>query len=398
MRILHTADWHLGKTLDQFSLYDDQAEALEQLLALAARERPDAVVLAGDIYDRAMPPAEAVALFNRTVSRLVLDLGIPLLAIAGNHDNPDRVHYGAQLFEKQGFYVCGHASFPLRPVVLPDAHGPVYFYLLPYTEPETLRYLLRQAQQAGQVPEAQATEWLANLQTHQQVMEWAVGQIAAQRQPGDRTVLVAHAFAQGGEPSDSERSLLGGAELVAADAFAGPSYVALGHLHKPQQFLAGRVRYAGSPLKYSLSEASHAKSYSLVELDAHGQVRAREVPVMPVRNLWAVTGELRDGAFVLGPGQDFVRPGDYLHIKLLNDQIVPNGMATAQQQYPNTLKLDWPNLPNRAATRNLSAEKIKQMTEEELFAQFYRDLTEREMDPARTTIVQQIISQIRQSA
>jgi DNA repair protein SbcD/Mre11 len=281
MKILHTADWHLGKSLNQFSLLADQEAALDQLLALAATERPDVVVLAGDIYDRAVPPAEAVALFHRTVNRLVMDLNIPLMAIAGNHDNAERIHYGAQLFERQGFYVSGYFTYPLQPIVLTDAYGPVYFYLFPYTEPEMLRAELRRlarndapAQDSlpPDGPENQGADWPPSIQTHEEVFRWVVAQIQAQRQPTDRVVLVGHAFVQGGAPSDSERKLLvGGAEFIAPAVFGPLTYTALGHLHQPQHFNEGRVRYAGSLLKYSTSEAKHQKSFTIIALDGRWQ-------------------------------------------------------------------------------------------------------------------------------
>jgi exonuclease SbcD len=399
MKILHTADWHLGKSLNQFPLLADQEAALDQLLAVAAAERPDVVVLAGDIYDRAVPPAEAVALFNRTVSRLVLDLNIPLVAIAGNHDNAERIHYGAQLFEKQGFYVCGQVSCPLRPVVLADAHGPVYFYLLPYTEPETLRYLLRQAQQTGQVAEAQAIDWLANLQTHQQVMEWAVAQIAAQHQPGDRTVLVAHAFVQGGEPSESERKLLvGGAEFIDPVVFEPLTYTALGHLHQPQHFGEGRVRYAGSLLKYSISEAKHQKSFTITELGPTGQVVAQQVDLVPWRNLWVVRGDIREGKFALASDQVPVRPDDYLFVKLQNADIQANAMSLIQQQYRNAIGLEWAKLADREQSSGLSAEQVRQMSEEDLIGRFYQEVTGKEIDQVQAKIIHQTLTEIRQEA
>jgi len=386
MKILHTADWHLGKSLNQFPLLEDQAEALAQLVAVAAAEQPDVILLAGDIYDRAVPPAEAIALFNRTVSHLVLELKIPLLAIAGNHDNAERIHYGAQLFEKQGFHISGYFTFPMQPIVLPDQHGPVYFYLFPYTEPEMLRAALR-----GCLPEAEREA----IKTHDDVLRWVVAHLRAQRQPGDRIVLVAHAFVQGGTPSDSERKLLvGGAEFVGIDAFAGLSYTALGHLHQPQAFNAGSVSYAGSPFKYSISEASHRKTFALVELDEHGLASTRQIPFVPKRDLWVVSGEIIEGNLRLSEGQAFAKPDDYLHVKLQNPEVQANAMALIQRSHPNAIGLEWANLADRGTARAMSAEKMRQMSEEELVAQFYEDLMGKALDPAKREIIHQIITKI----
>jgi DNA repair protein SbcD/Mre11 len=399
MKILHTADWHLGKLLKEFSRLDDQAQALDQLLQLAATEQPDVVVLAGDIYDRAVPPAEAVALFDRMVAQLVGQMGIPLLAIAGNHDNPERVQYGASLFAHQKFHVAGTLTWPWQPVVIADAHGPVYFYLLPYTEPETLSFWLRQAQEAELIAENQATEWLASLKTHQQVMNWAVAQIAAQRQPGERTVLVAHAFVQGGETSESERDLLvGGAEHVAPATFAGLSYVALGHLHKPQQFLDGRVRYSGSLLKYSRSEARHQKSATVAELDAAGGLHLRVCPLPPARELWEVEATLTPQGLALAPGQPPVQPDDYLYVQLQNPSPLTNAMSRIQKDYPHTIGLNWAKSPqNTSGATRLTTEQVRQATELELVQQFYQEMENQPLSPEQTRILQAEITTIKRN-
>jgi exonuclease SbcD len=389
MKILHTADWHLGKTLHQFSLLEQQRLAIQQILEIVATERPDVVLLAGDIYDRSVPPAEAVALFNETVSHLVLDLKVPLIAIAGNHDNPERIQYGAQLFEKQGFHVSGQFSYPLQPVEMKDEHGSVYFYLFPYTEPENLRFALQ-----AYLPENE----LQAIQTHEDVFRWIVAHIQEQRQPTDRTILVAHAFVQGGVSSDSERKLLvGGAEYISSNIFEPITYMALGHLHLPQSFNEGAVQYSGSLLKYSVSEASHKKAVFLLELDETKISHCEKIELTPTQNLWEVRGFIEPlSGFELLEQYNYVQPNDYLYVKLENSTMQANAMSIIQRKYPNTLGLEWTKLSrNTSEGGKLSAEKVREMSEEDLFAKFYEDLTGEKIDEQKSQIINQMIAKIR---
>ncbi len=244
MKILHTADWHLGKYLNSQSLLEDQKFILRQLLELIRKENPDVVLIAGDLYDRSVPPAEAVTLFDDTIHKIISEYRTPIIAIAGNHDSADRVHCYSNLLEKQGFYIRGKLQFPVKPIILNDEHGPVHFYPVPYTEPERLRYLVNDSK----------------IRTHEDVMKYVTSEIHENLPKNVRTICIAHAFITGGEPSESERMLtVGGAETVSAQLFDGFSYTALGHLHRPQQFLDGKVSYSGSPLKYSFSEADNSK-------------------------------------------------------------------------------------------------------------------------------------------
>lgn len=388
MKIFHTADWHLGKTLHQFSLLQDQAEAIEQMIQIILAEKPDVVLLAGDIYDRAVPPAEAVALFNRTVSRLVLDLNIPLIAIAGNHDNAERIQYGAQLFDKQGFYIAGYATYPMQPVVLNDAHGAIYFYLFPYTEPENLRFVLKNHL---------AEDDLAAIQTHEDVFRWVVSHIQTQRNANDRVVLVAHAFVQGGTSSDSERKLLvGGAEYISTDIFNPLTYTALGHLHNPQHFNEGKVRYSGSPFKYSISEAKQRKVIAIVEIGENSITESREIDIKTSRNLLVVQGKIEGNQFLLADNQTIVKEDDYIFVQLQNDEMQANAMAIIQKKYKNTLGLEWIALAQITGTKSLTADKIKTMSEEQLLAQFYQDLTGKPIDEVKMQIFNEVLSAARQ--
>src|SRR4051794_15399990 len=239
MRFIHTADWHLGRLFHGVHLTEDQRHALLQLVDVVKQERPDAVLIAGDIYDRAIPPPEAVDLLDEILCRLVIDLKIPVILIAGNHDSAQRLNFGARLVADRRLYVTGSLPRTCNPVVIADADGPVHVYSLPYAEPMVVRECVE----------------CDDVVDHDSAMKSLVGRIHQSRSPGGRAILMAHAFVAGGAECESERPLsVGGAGTVDASSLDGFDYVALGHLHCPQRIGKGQVRYSGSLLKYSFDE------------------------------------------------------------------------------------------------------------------------------------------------
>ncbi len=277
MRLLHTADWHLGRTLGGHSLLEEQEELLARQLPEMARDAgAEAVLVAGDIFDRAVPPAEAVRLLDEILSRLVLGLGLPVVLIPGNHDEARRVAFGARLLQAARLHIvhapCGEA------VRLEDAHGPLTVLACGYATPLALA---REAAMEG-----------CTFDDHDGAFAALAPKLHAMCEAEGRRILVAHAFVAGGSESrDSERALsVGGSGQIGADRFEGFHYVALGHLHRPQSMMGGRLRYSGSPFPYSVEEAEHAKSATVVELDAAGAVRIEEIPFAPRRSLRVVTG------------------------------------------------------------------------------------------------------------
>jgi exonuclease SbcD len=315
MRFLHSADWHLGKTLCGTSLLDDQAHALEQVEAMVRDTRPHALVVAGDLYDRAVPAREAVSLLDGFLNRVVRDLGVPTLLIAGNHDSPERLGFASGFLRERGLFVAGPLSGDAEPVVL----GDTAFHLLPYADPSAARFAFQQE----------------GLHSHQEVLQAQVARALARQPKGRHAVAVAHAFVRGGLTSESELGLVvGGTGEVDAALFDAFAYVALGHLHAPQA--AGRpgLRYAGSLLKYSASEAAHVKALSLVELGADGQVRTEPLPLSPRRDLRRLRGRFEE--LMAGiPGSC----EDYLFLELTDEGPVVDAMARLRQRYPNVLAL-----------------------------------------------------------
>ncbi|WP_135470987.1 exonuclease SbcCD subunit D [Crenalkalicoccus roseus] len=278
MRFLHTADWHLGRSLNGASLLEDQeALFLGPFLEILRDTRPDAVLLAGDVFDRAVPPAEAVALLDDILREVVLGLSTPVVLIPGNHDEPRRLAFGAPLLRAAGLHVVDSAQG--EAIRFADAHGEVAVLAAGYASPLLLATLF--------APEAVAD--------HDAGFGCVCRHLRGLCPPGARSVVVAHAFVAGGEGCESERQLaVGGAKAVCPTRFAGFHYVALGHLHRPQTLGGGRIRYSGSPLAYSFSEAGQTKSVTLVELDGAGMVHAEAIPLSPRRTLRRLRGAFAD--------------------------------------------------------------------------------------------------------
>lgn len=317
LRILHTSDWHLGRTLHEASLLADQGWVLDRLVEALADTRPDALVVAGDVYDRAVPSAEAVALLDDVLNR-VTALGVPVVAIAGNHDSPERLSFGARLLERGGVHLRGGLDRVATPVALP---GKGLIYALPFVDPDVARGLTGDEGLRGH---AAATERMAAAARHD---------AAAQGQP---SVLLAHAFVQGAlETPDSERPIsVGTAGSVPAAALGGFDYVALGHLHAPQEVAPG-VRYSGSLLKYSFSEADHRKAALLVEVE-RGAARVEAVPLGQARDLARVRGRLDE---LLGRADLARHRGDLLEVTLDDPGYVFDALHRLRERFPHVLSV-----------------------------------------------------------
>lgn len=322
MRLLHTADWHLGRLFHQVHLTDDQAYVLEQFVALVQDARPDLVVIAGDIYDRAVPPPDAVTLLDETLSRLILDCNVRVALIAGNHDSAQRLHFGSRLLAERGLHIAGAFTGTPLQLSLDDSAGPVHLYALPYAEPSVVREKLG-----------------VDVHDHDAAMRAQLDVIRQSHPAGARAIVVAHAFLAGAQGSEhSERPLsVGTTGAVGVDAFEGFSYVALGHLHRPQSLDGGRLHYAGSLLKYSFDEADHRKGVSLVEIDATGACNIEQIPLTPRRDVRRISGLLAD--LLATPDPDISRD-DYLEVTLLDDGVVFDTMGRLREVYPNVLHIE----------------------------------------------------------
>jgi DNA repair protein SbcD/Mre11 len=323
MRLLHTSDWHIGRSLHGTDLLAEQERVLGGLAEVVAAERVDAVLVAGDVYDRAVPSADATAVLDRVLTRL-RSAGAAVVLTPGNHDSARRLGFAAGLLAVSGVHVRSSTARLDEPVLLTDEHGDVAIYGVPYLEPEVARHELG-------LPEARG---------HEAVLRAAMERVRADLflRPGTRSVVLAHAFVGGGVASESERDIcVGGVDLVPAAVFDGVDYVALGHLHRPQS-ISPRVRYSGSPLAYSFGEAGQDKQAWLVDLDAGGLADVRAVPLAAPRRLTVLTGELE--ALLSDPGHASVET-HFVSARLTDPVRPADPMRRLQARFPHCVHLEW---------------------------------------------------------
>ena len=360
MKILHTGDWHIGKLVHGKHMTQDQEYVLEQLVDLLVEEKAEVLIIAGDVYDRSIPPTEAVELLDSVLSKIVLDLGIQVIAISGNHDSADRLDFGSKLLKDRGLHIVGKLQQKTEPVVLQDAFGEVRFYPVPYAEPAVVKALFEKEQSLS----------------HDEAMKTVLQPITDGLDENLRNVLIGHSFVVGTEEperSESERPLsIGGAEYVSAGYYTPFDYVALGHLHRPQRVMTERIRYAGSLLKYSFSEADQKKSVTLIDLKEKGNIEIRQHSLSPRRDLRVITGELEELM-----GEDVAALGnaeDYIQAVLTDRGTLYEPMQKLRSVYPNVLDLD------RIRTEVIGAEgeevvQMKGKNPIELFTEFYGKVT-----------------------
>ena len=358
MRLLHTSDWHLGRSLHRCDLRDAQAAHLDHLVEVVRSERVDAVLVAGDVFDRAVPPVDAVALYDEVLVRL-REVGAHVVVTSGNHDSASRLGVGARLFDASGVHVRTRPQDCGRPVLLSDQHGDVAVYGLPYLEPDAVRTLLpADPGGAAEVPRG-----------HAGVLGRAMACVRADlSRRSARSVVLAHAWVTGGAVSESERDIrVGGVGDVSAALFDGIDYTALGHLHGAQELRPG-LRYSGSPLAFSFSEAAHVKGSWLVELDRRGLARVERVPAPVPRRLSSVTGALPD---LLADPRLADHEGDWLSV-VLTDPVRPDDpMARLRTRFPHVLVLEWQPADAVADERSYGA-RVAGRDDLEVVAEFVR--------------------------
>ena len=357
MKFFHTADWHLGKLVQGVYMTEEQRFVLEQFIAAIEEERPDAVIIAGDLYDRAVPPTDAVNLLDDVLETIVLKMKTPVIAVSGNHDSPGRLDFGSGMMKSNGYHIAGQLRKGMEPVVLQDEFGEVHFHLVPYADPSQVRHILEN-------PE---------IQTHDEAMKNITDQIGFTMDPTKRHVLVGHAFVtpHGGEEdntSDSERPLaIGGAEFVSATHFKNFHYTALGHLHQAHYVLNQTVRYAGSPLKYSISEEHHQKGFNIVQMDESGNVTVEKRLLKPNRDIRTVEGKIED---IL---QHEVNE-DYVFVKLLDETPILFPMEKVRSVYPNAMHVERKILSVSKEQEESSVGSRQKMDDMALFNAFYEEV------------------------
>ena len=373
MRFLHIADLHLGKQMNDVTLLADQEFILQQIAGIAEKERADAVLIAGDVYQRSSPQAEAMALFDRFVSALA-EQGRKVFIISGNHDSAQRISYFSSLIRTSGVYVTEAFDGRLQSVTVQDSEGEIVIWMLPFLRPSQVKRFL---------PEERIV-------TYQDAAEAVLRQTPIDT--GKRNILLCHQFITGCETSDSEERAVGGLDNIDAAVFDAFDYVALGHIHKPQKVGRDTLRYAGSPLKYSFSEAGHKKSAVIAELGAKGDVAVRTVPLYPLHDVRTLEGTMDELM-----RQDYSE--DYLWITVHDELVPPDARVTLSTNFPNMMKFSVVNSKTKMDLDVLAAESMENKSITELFSDFYRlQNNGQDLSDAHRKIIDRVLKEMEENA
>ena len=412
MKFLHISDLHIGKRVNEFSMIEDQKHILRQIKEIALEKQVDAVMIAGDIYDKPVPSAEAVQLFDQFLTELA-DCGKKVFAVSGNHDSAERIAFGAQLMSSREVYVSPVYDGTVKCVTCQDAYGELCIWLLPFIRPAAVRHAWR-----NMAEEAGMENVIRNMQTDSETMMEDVGgtkqdlaqeddvetvetyqdalQYVVTHMPVDaskRNILVAHQFVTGASRCESEEISVGGLDQIEAGVFDVFDYVALGHIHSPQHIGRETLRYCGTPLKYSFSEAEQQKSVVVMEIKEKGDVLIEKVPLKPLRNLRKIRGtymELMSKDFYEGTDT-----GDYLQITLTDEEDVPDGMAKLRTVYPNLMQLVYDNSRTRQSRQVEVTERVEQKSEMELFEEFYEIQNNQPMSEDQQNFVKSLLEELK---
>lgn len=376
MKFFHTADWHLGKLVQGVYMTDDQRYVLEQFLQAIDEEQPDAVIIAGDLYDRALPPVEAVDLLDEILAEIVLKRKVPVLSIAGNHDSPTRLQFGSKFMRETGLHIAGDLT-NLEPVVLNDEFGEVHFHLVPFVEPSTVKSIYNDD----------------TISTHDDAMRKIVETIEGKMDKSKRHVFIGHAFVtpygeKQDNTSDSERPLaIGGSECVSAEHFKPFHYTALGHLHKAHYVLNETIRYSGSPLKYSSSEANHEKGYLIVDINQDGQVSIEKRRFNPKRDLRIVEGTIQD--ILRTPISE-----DYVFVRLTDLTPVVGAMEQIRTVYPNAMHVERKTLQRQSFDGESEVARREQLDDVSLFKAFHKEILGQEPSEIAQQLFEEVLQEM----
>lgn len=375
MKFIHTADWHLGKLVHGVYMTEDQRYFLERIIEVVEEEKPDAVVIAGDLYDRSVPPTEAVELLNEVLFKINVELNTPIVAIGGNHDSAERLSFGSSWYKKSHFYLEGKLQSDFQPVTI----NGVNFYLVPFAEPGMVRHLFDDS----------------SIHSHDDAMKRVVGEIEKNINHDEPNVLIGHAFVLGGKTSDSERTLsVGGSGCVHADVFSPFSYTALGHLHSPDAIKHDTVRYSGSLLKYSFSEAKQNKSISIIKMKENGEFELRTRSIQPKKDMREIEGHLEE---LLDPSfYEKENIEDYFKINLLDEGALIDPINKLRQVFPNVLHLERKiSITDMKKKSSFTSIKDGKKSELDLFQQFYEEMTTSPFTEERKAAIADVIEKVR---
>lgn len=377
MRFLHTADLHIGKRVNEFSMLEDQEYILRQILKTADKEQVEAVLIAGDVYDKQVPSAEAVRLFDWFLTQLN-SRKLPVFVIGGNHDSVERLSFGAQIMEESGVYLTQSYDGKVVPVRLEDEYGPVNLWMLPFLKPAMVKRFFSEQ----------------DIVTYQDALETVIGNMELNRE--ERNLLIAHQFVTGavtGGSEDSVEVFVGGVENVDASVFDDFDYVALGHIHRAQSAGGEQIRYSGTPLKYSFSEIRHEKSVTIAELKEKGSLTVHQEPLKPLHDMRELRGSYEE--LVLRENYQGTDLEDYLHVILTDENDIPDVIGRLRSIYPNIMKLDYDNQRTRRNQELMKEEAAVEQSPMELLGQFFSQQNNQEMSPEQTEYARTLMETIR---
>lgn len=373
MKFLHLSDLHLGKRVNEFSMTEDQKYILDQIIEITEDEKPDGILIAGDVYDKSVPSVEAVELFNDFLSQMAKRRQ-RVFVISGNHDSPERLAFASELLCHSGIYISPVYEGNVRPITLEDEYGTVNIFLLPFLKPVHVRRVFPDE------PAQSCTDALGTAVSHMEVDK------------SQRNILIAHQFVTGAERSESEDISVGGMDNVDVSVFDVFDYVALGHIHRPQHIGRECVRYCGTPLKYSFSEAGHRKSVTIAELREKGNLQIRTTELVPRRDMRELKGTYEELASRKNYAGTAVE--DYIHITLTDEEDILDAIAKLRVIYPNLMKLDYDNKRTRESAVITGGEDIHRKTPLELLEDFYRQQNNQDMNEEQISFAADLIENI----
>ncbi|EJR0958783.1 TPA: exonuclease SbcCD subunit D [Vibrio parahaemolyticus] len=376
MKFIHTSDWHLGRQFHNVSLLEDQQAVLEQLIQYIENNPVDAVIVAGDVYDRSVPPTIAIELLNRVVKRICGELNTPMILISGNHDGAERLGFGSEQMKRSGLHIISNFEDMLTPVVIETkAAGHVAFYGMPYNDPEQVRYVYKEP-----------------VSTHDEAHKLLAEKITEQFQSEHRNILISHCFVDGAIESESERPLsIGGSDRVSHEHFLNFDYVALGHLHQPQKKGEECIRYSGSLMKYSFGEQNQKKGFTLVEIGKDGFIGAEHIELTAPHEMRIVEGELEQ---ILEWGKTDPKNEDYLLVRLMDKHAILNPMEKLRTVYPNVLHLEKPGMLIGVEQEMAQAKLAR--SEIDMFKDFFAEAQDSELSNEQEQAISDIIKQLSQ--
>ena len=373
MKLIHLSDLHIGRRIKEYSMIEDQAYILKVILGIIDTEKPDGVIIAGDVYDKSVPSAEAVVLLDDFLYRIA-ERKIPAFIISGNHDSAERLSFGSRLMSQGGIHISPVYEGEVAPVTLTDKHGSVNIYMLPFVKPVDVRRYY---------PEEEIASYTDAIRV-------AVNGMKVDENA--RNLLVTHQFVTGAATCDSEEISVGGTDNVDVSVFDAFDYVALGHIHGPQKIGRETVRYCGTPLKYSFSEVAHNKSVTVVEMEEKGNIEIRTVPLVPLRDFREIKGKYED--IVLRKNYEGTNLEDYIKIVLTDEEEVYDVMGKLRVIYPNIMSVEYNNKRTQNSYDYNSAEADKSKSPFELFAEFYEKQNNQPMSEEQTAFMKGLFERL----